>query len=205
MCKRSPASHWQLLHKIPFILCACIESIFGSKNALLWDKWVIYFGSHTRPRFKLWWCQTSSEKIQYQNILKQQAKKYVTDRNSQDLISESPLEPPPKKAKMLFDFMAGPTTCRCSSSTLEDIDSYLSSSCEPMETDPAKYWKENENKYGQSLSMMAKDILSIPSSSAPVERLFSVAGRVFTPMRCRLTDKRFEQLMFISCNNFINK
>ena len=35
-----------------------------------------------------------------------------------------------------------------------------------------------EREYGQSLLMMAKNILSNPSSSAPVERLFSVAGRV---------------------------
>ena len=34
-----------------------------------------------------------------------------------------------------------------------------------------------------------------------VERLFSIAGKVFTPDRCRLKDSRFEQLMFIRCNN----
>ena len=88
-------------------------------------------------------------------------------------------------------------------SNVEDIDRYLYSPCQPMETDPAKFWKENENEYGQSLSRMAKEILSIPSSSAPVERLFSIAGKVFTPSRCRLQDSRFEQLMFIRCNNSI--
>jgi len=33
------------------------------------------------------------------------------------------------------------------------------------------------------------------------KRIFSVAGQMFKPDRCRLTDKRFEALMFI---NFIN-
>jgi len=33
------------------------------------------------------------------------------------------------------------------------------------------------------------------------KRIFSVAGRMFKPDRCRLTDKRFEALIFI---NFIN-
>ena len=51
------------------------------------------------------------------------------------------------------------------------------------------------------LAMLAKDVFGVPSSSAPVERLFSIAGKVFTPERCRLTDKRFEQLMFIRCNH----
>jgi len=32
------------------------------------------------------------------------------------------------------------------------------------------------------------------------KRVFSVAGRMFIPDRCRLTDKRFEALMFINCN-----
>ena len=42
--------------------------------------------------------------------------------------------------------------------------------------------------------------LSVPASSAPVERLFSIAGKVFRPERCRLTDKNFETLMFIRSN-----
>ena len=33
------------------------------------------------------------------------------------------------------------------------------------------------------------------------KRIFSVAGRMFKPERCRLTSKRFEASMFINCNN----
>ena len=34
----------------------------------------------------------------------------------------------------------------------------------------------------------------------PVERLFSIAGKIFRPERCRLADKHFQQLMFLRCN-----
>ena len=47
----------------------------------------------------------------------------------------------------------------------------------------------------------AMTTLGVPASSAPVERLFSIAGKVFKPDRCRLTDKTFETLMFIRCNS----
>ena len=33
-----------------------------------------------------------------------------------------------------------------------------------------------------------------------IKRIFSVAGRMFEPDRCRLTDKIFEAKMFINCN-----
>ena len=33
-----------------------------------------------------------------------------------------------------------------------------------------------------------------------VERLFSIAGKVFRPDRCRLKDEMFERLMMIRCN-----
>ena len=42
--------------------------------------------------------------------------------------------------------------------------------------------------------------LCVPASSARVERLFSIAGKIFRPKRCRLMDKRLEELMFIRCN-----
>jgi len=32
------------------------------------------------------------------------------------------------------------------------------------------------------------------------KRIFSVAGRMFKPDRCRLNDKKFEPLRFIDCN-----
>jgi len=36
------------------------------------------------------------------------------------------------------------------------------------------------------------------------KRIFSVAGRIFKPDRCRFTDKRFEALMFTNCKKDFN-
>ena len=39
-----------------------------------------------------------------------------------------------------------------------------------------------------------------PASSGPAERPFSNTGKIFRPERCRITDKLFEKLMFIHCD-----
>ena len=64
-----------------------------------------------------------------------------------------------------------------------------------------RFWLENRSKFS-ILAEVAREVLSIPLLSSPVERLFSIAGKVFTPERCRLTDARFQELMLIiRCNN----
>ena len=53
------------------------------------------------------------------------------------------------------------------------------------------------------LSKLAAKYLATPATSAPAERLFSVAGTTFWPERCRLSDANFEKLMNIKCNSNI--
>ena len=107
--------------------------------------------------------------------------------------TEDTTDPPPsKKAKSLFSFMLEPSAQSESQSTSlsNELDNYLQSSSVAMEVNPIDFWKKEKTKYPQ-LSNLA----------APVERLFSIAGKFFRPERCNLKDLRFEELMFIRCNN----
>ena len=78
-------------------------------------------------------------------------------------------------------------------------DDSLEAFCVPMRTDPVKYWKDNQ-KF-PFLSMVAKDVISVPASPAPIDRLFSIAIKVFSPERHRLNDRKFKLLMFLHCNS----
>ena len=57
--------------------------------------------------------------------------------------------------------------------------------------------------YPPAMSKSAKRYLSVPVSSRPVKRLFSIAGNIFRPERYCLTDTVIENLMFIKCNSYI--
>ena len=47
---------------------------------------------------------------------------------------------------------------------------------------PLAWWKSNEQLY-PSLSKYARQVLAIPATSAPSERVFSVAGQIVTKKR----------------------
>ena len=57
--------------------------------------------------------------------------------------------------------------------------------------DPLTYWIDQEDQY-PLLSAVAVDILAIPATSAPVERVFSTAGESTVGKRNRLSDKNLE-------------
>ena len=50
-----------------------------------------------------------------------------------------------------------------------------------------------------TLAVIAKRVLSVPASSS-VERLFSVANKIFRPDRLQMKDTTFEHLIIIKCN-----
>ena len=70
-----------------------------------------------------------------------------------------------------------------------------------VEIDPIKFWNESSTVRNMpALSKLANVVLSVPASSAPVERVFSHGGIIFRPHPRRLTDEHLSQLIYLKCN-----
>ncbi|EFP00546.1 hypothetical protein CRE_19534 [Caenorhabditis remanei] len=69
----------------------------------------------------------------------------------------------------------------------------------PLKSDPLDYWKTNQFMY-PFLSNLARDYLSVPSSSASTERLFSKAtGLVSNIKRNRMSPETLDAILQVSC------
>ena len=114
------------------------------------------------------------------------------------------ISPPSKMFKMdFFSFMPSPNSSSSRNrhnSGVSEVDIYLSESCIEMTENPLDFWRMNSARF-QLLTNAARKYIATPATSAPVERLFSIAGKIFRPDRCLLTDTTFETLLLIKCNN----
>ena len=99
------------------------------------------------------------------------------------------------KRKLMDFFTKLPSESNNRSSLEEEFESYI---CAPTEkVDSAiSYWF-NSNSLLKSIAL---EVLSVPASSAPVERVFSRAGRVLSPLRTRLSVSHLETLLLINYN-----
>uniref|UniRef100_A0A3Q1CK49 HAT C-terminal dimerisation domain-containing protein n=1 Tax=Amphiprion ocellaris TaxID=80972 RepID=A0A3Q1CK49_AMPOC len=61
------------------------------------------------------------------------------------------------------------------------------------------FGKKNRDRFPQ-LHKVALKVLTVPASSAPVERVFSRGGIIMTPHRARLGHKMLQSLMLLKCN-----
>ena len=68
-----------------------------------------------------------------------------------------------------------------------------------VDMDPLEYWT-SESKTYPLLSSLSFDILSIPASSAPIERVFSTAGESTSGKRNRLADRNLEREILLRKN-----
>jgi hypothetical protein len=71
-------------------------------------------------------------------------------------------------------------------------------------SDPLQWWEEHKNRY-PTIYVLSQRFLSIPATSAPSERLWSLASRIITIRRARLDSTVLGDLMFIKENSSIMK
>lgn len=143
------------------------------------------------PRFKLQWCENDEKiSVDIENLLNVKA-------NSVDLKEEDEQSPPMKKASSgFFSILSGTPRKHHRSQKGIKVSEYLQEPILDIESDPLDFWRNHELDYPH----LAK-YLGIQASSAAVERLFSIGGKIFRPDRCRLKDETFERLMMIRCNS----
>ena len=70
-------------------------------------------------------------------------------------------------------------------SITDELDTYFNSNPPSLEIMPLEWWKIYSSEY-PILAQMAKDYLTIMSTSVPCEQLFSIARKQITQTRNRL-------------------
>lgn len=112
-------------------------------------------------------------------------------------------EPDPKRKKTLATFFKSvvvPTSDYSEEAKIEtELATYLLLPEADPDTDPLQWWKSNKSNFSR-LSLLAKKYLSIPTTSAPSERLFSVGERVVTCSRACLKPEAVDRLIFLAKN-----
>ena len=106
----------------------------------------------------------------------------------------SPENPAPRDGS-LGSFMASmehlleappPSTSTGATAPLDELDEYLREAV-PKEQDLLDWWSVNERRF-PNVAKMAQQFLAVPASSVSVERLFSLAGRLYGDLRQAMND-----------------
>ncbi|XP_045172971.2 zinc finger BED domain-containing protein 4-like [Mercenaria mercenaria] len=150
------------------------------------------------PRFKLPWCESDYDRDQHIALSKMRCSTVVLPSTEH----KSPPEKVPKPVGIFSLLPRTPRKQRHVSGRISETDMYLAEDLLDTASDPLHYWESNSEKY-PALSKLAQTYLTLPASSAPVEKLFSIGGKMFRAERCSLNDENFEALMFLKCDKAI--
>ncbi|XP_049441769.1 zinc finger BED domain-containing protein 4 [Epinephelus fuscoguttatus] len=113
-------------------------------------------------------------------------------------------QPPPNKKMTLASFikksMPVPSPHQSEGGKVETkLATYLLTPEADPDTDPLEWWKRHEPNFPR-LSNLAKKYLSVPATSVPSERVFSVGGGIVTCNRACLKPEVVDRLVFLAKN-----
>jgi len=147
------------------------------------------------PRFKLDWVPDDALRLALIDQLKRRARALTDASNAADHTSESPATSDSDTASNVSDFFARINAARRQRIRVEnsmddagaEVDRYLADRSSEI---------SSLHCYPTIKQLYVKLNTGLPASAA-VERLFSLGGRVFTPLRNRLSAEHFEMMVFL--------
>ena len=154
------------------------------------------------PRYKqLKFLKPEQKEIVHQKsieLLESESQSVVTVKTEPGEPEDSSMAPPEKKSKFMFDCLLGDICDLTTPTSAEkEFQDYIS---EPVRiANPLKWWEASENHY-PNVAKLAKSYLSIPGTSVPSERTFSVAGMTLTKLRSNLDPDTLYEIIFINKN-----
>ena len=80
-----------------------------------------------------------------------------------------------------------------------ELDRYQSYDMLDVSECPFSWWAKHKQVF-PNISKLALNVLFIPATSVPTERLFSTAGQIITERRNRLLPENAEKLIFLNLN-----
>ena len=164
------------------------------------------------PWFKFYWIRDLNLPTNSENRLKQHIIQLILDEISKDgqasstkssgIISlssttfSSSSTSSFKKRKLFsyHDCDDVPDTNSSSTDPAVELDSYLS---DPIKLKFSEYWRFSKMIF---LKKLVLRIFSVQASSAPIERIFSSAGIIFSSRRRNMGEELFKDLVFLKAN-----
>lgn len=143
----------------------------------------------------------NEKKMQIKNHLREEVQKLKIDVVSSASSSQSDEIQLNKKQKSTVSLLLGDDYFSQTSHAVgnDEVTYYMSLPPAQNDADPLAWWINHKNEM-PNLIKIAADYLSVPSSSVASERMFSSAGRLLNKLRCSLSAKHIDQILFLNKN-----
>ncbi|CAF3273968.1 unnamed protein product [Rotaria socialis] len=180
---------------------------------------VYFMATLLDPTFKFFWIRDLHLPINTESRLKQNIIQLILDDCTKDIIpiSEKNMNKvnsssnqslsvlsPENKTKRVKLFVYDDECCynhsSCSSQTSNpsvELEAYLN---DPVRSSFSDYWLHSPLT---SLKALVTRIFSVQASSAPIERVFSHAGLIFSSRRTRMNEQLFRDIVFLKANQIL--
>ena len=166
-----------------------------SRFGTYFDRFDLILASVTTPAFQLRWLSGDEKKEQARALLCAEVRRLQSQREQQEsstVSEQSGCETDnDEKSFYCFDNSVQSTN---SVSALSEVDLFLADPSHAVET---------LQKFPLIKDVYIKYNTPLPSS-APVERLFSMGGKILTPGRNKLADDNFERLLLLRANKWVS-